>query len=571
MTFPGAIGIAELELVATGVSADEYVKVHSGDLTLLVGPNNSGKSLALREIKEWASIGEGQPARGVPLGKVLRRVVGRFPDTPESLDRFLSPKRLPRRDGDHEAMIRLRVFYFHAGPRPMSPGPVLVREWDGIEDVGVYSQKRLLPIFCTLLDGRSRLALVDQLQWTTLREPPANHMMMLLRDEQIHKRVEEELFDAFGQHLVIDVTQPPNLSIALSPDPTPPDGWQTRLDEASIAYQQAATPIREFGDGVQSYVGIVCAIETLGQSLLLIDEPEAFLHPALSRRLGRFIARSASEHRASVVVATHSGDLVMGCIDEVPETGIVRLGYNGGTGSARPLSGSDVAELSRDPLLRSSHALSALFARGVVVCEADSDRAFYEEINRRLIEEGARRGATDTMFLNAQNWQTVVRLMGPLRAFGIRTACVLDLETVTRQEHWTDIARVVTSSDSQRGSFLQNRARAGELLDSMGLIGNPPNVIKRCKRDGLAGLEDEAKRSEVRQVLRDFAACGVFVVPVGELESWLPQLGVKNKKTWLSEILERMGSRSQPIYVRPTVGDVWDFVESLADWITAPG
>lgn len=83
--------------------------------------------------------------------------------------------------------------------------------------------------------------------------------------------------------------------------------------------------------------------------------------------------------------------------------------------AAHVLHSSEVEKLSRDPLLRSADALDALFARSAVVCEADSDRAFYEEINRRLLDTDGRTGALDPVFLNAQNWQTTLSLAKPLR------------------------------------------------------------------------------------------------------------------------------------------------------------
>ena len=66
-----------------------------------------------------------------------------------------------------------------------------------------------------------------------------------------------------------------------------------------------------------------------------------------------------------------------------------------------------------DPLLRSTNALRALFYRGVVVTEADPDRALYDEVNHRLLL--AREGIEDAIFVNAQNWQTISRLVAPLR------------------------------------------------------------------------------------------------------------------------------------------------------------
>ena len=57
----------------------------------------------------------------------------------------------------------------------------------------------------------------------------------------------------------------------------------------------------------------------------------------------------------------------------------------------------------------------------------------------------------------------------------------------------------------------------------------------------------------------------MFVVPRGELEDWLPSLGVPGKKTdWTVAMLERLGSDpADPDYVQQTSGDVWDFIRDI--------
>ena len=80
----------------------------------------------------------------------------------------------------------------------------------------------------------------------------------------------------------------------------------------------------------------------------------------------------------------------------------------------------------RDPLLRSTNVLNALFHRGAIVCESDVDRSFYQEVNARLLVDSA--GIRDSVFLNAQNKQTVRRLVEPLRKMGIPAVAVVDID-----------------------------------------------------------------------------------------------------------------------------------------------
>ena len=54
-------------------------------------------------------------------------------------------------------------------------------------------------------------------------------------------------------------------------------------------------------------------------SILLLDEPEAFLHPPQARLLGEIIAKEKS-HRAQLFVATHSSDVLQGLMNVAPTT-----------------------------------------------------------------------------------------------------------------------------------------------------------------------------------------------------------------------------------------------------------
>ena len=85
----------------------------------------------------------------------------------------------------------------------------------------------------------------------------------------------------------------------------------------------------------------------------------------------------------------------------------------------------------RNPLLRSIGVLSGLFYEAVVVTESDTDRAFYQEINERLLAESDERGVANCLFLNAQNKQTVWDIVQPLRELGIPAVGVVDVDVTT--------------------------------------------------------------------------------------------------------------------------------------------
>jgi hypothetical protein len=272
-------------------------------------------------------------------------------------------------------------------------------------------RQAFVKLFTLRLDGRTRFDLVDPKETGPLESPPRNHLWALFVSDGSREKVRKFTEEAFGRHFVIDPTGMTQFRARLSARKPTNKAEEQALDETARTFHKEAVLISELGDGVRTSVGLVSAVMSVPHRILLIDEPEAFLHPTLARRVGTVLAQTARDRDASLIVATHSAEFLMGCILATPELRIIRLTYTANTPTARSIEPTEISGLMNDPLLRSANALRALFHWAVIVTEADADRAFYEEINYRL-QQGAR-GISDSLFMNAQNWQTVPRIVGP--------------------------------------------------------------------------------------------------------------------------------------------------------------
>jgi hypothetical protein len=89
------------------------------------------------------------------------------------------------------------------------------------------------------------------------------------------------------------------------------------------------------------------------------------------------------------------------------------------------------------------------------------------------------------------------------------------------------------------------------------------------KREGGIAILDGANKEAANGLLAQLKEYGIFVVPGGELESWLKALGVTGKgPQWLIKIFESMGDDPDAgNYVRPAESDVWQFVASIRSWL----
>jgi len=253
----------------------------------------------------------------------------------------------------------------------------------------------------------------------------------------------------------------------------------------------------------------------------------------------------------------------MGCVLGGSPATIIRLTYQPGSATARVLPSHELTSLMRNPLLRSAGVLSGVFYSGVVVTEADTDRSFYQEINERLRETSKDDGIQACLFLNAQNKQTVHVIIRPLRALGIPAAAIVDFDIFNDGgSNWRNFLEAGGVPEIERHALSQSRALIEQRISALG---------GDMKKGGVNLLAAGDREAAVNVISR-LGEYGLFVVPHGELESWLATLGVKGPKDrWLPTIFERMGSDpSANDYLRPSANDVWHFVRQIKTWITDP-
>jgi len=249
----------------------------------------------------------------------------------------------------------------------------------------------------------------------------------------------------------------------------------------------------------------------------------------------------------------------MGCV-ETGTVNVVRLTFQDGKATARHLPSEQLRQMMREPLLRSTGVLGGLFYEGVVVCEADTDRAVYQEVNQRLSmsERGA---ARNTLFMNAHEKSTVRRIVQPLRGMGIPAAAVVDLDIIKNRD-LNDLLKAAHVPNTLTEAWNTLRSRTKDKFEEMGLD---------MKQSGIQALP-EAEREAAQTLLDGVAEYGVFIVPRGELEQWFSQLhGRKDRPTksrWVPWVLDLMNT--DPGLFAVTDDDVWGFVSKIADWISDP-
>jgi hypothetical protein len=515
---------------------------------VFVGPNNGGKSASLREIHQSVTIGR-------DVGVILAEIVHSIPEL-ENLD----------------ALVERFVF---RNVVPSNPGHVLFGYRGNRQEVQLqnvrshlssrvngrpsqYAYAMLFQHFVLNLGGENRLGMVQGGGAQSLREEPHSTIAAIFKDNELRKKISNIVHEAFGQHLLVDPTAMGSLSYVFA-DEYPPDEISRSFDEPSLDFFSKCAPVLSASDGTKAFIGIMTEVMAGSHDILTIDEPEAFLHPALAYLLGREITRNLGDGK-QMFVSTHSPHFLMGCISAGLPVDIVRLTYRSQKATARLLPSEEVKKMMYDPLLKSIGVMGALFFESAVVVEADSDRAFYDEINSRLNLYGDG-GVKHASFLNAHNKQEATHIARVLRNIGIPAAMILDIDWI--KEDGKVAQRYFAAAGVPAGlrpGLLETRRRVRASLES---------ADEHYKTKGGVSLLRGEELVTANTFFDQMVTYGLFTVRAGELEHWLPHLDVKvRKELWLSTMFERLGSDpSDAAFVRPSDDDVWQQLRIIDAWI----
>lgn len=550
-----------IELISGPMGPGPY-QIPAPTMTVVVGPNGSGKSQLLREVYQYSTIG---PRAG---RKLLRSLLLRFPSGDEA-SKVLIGKSVPTPEGERPSEGHIFVPLMAPTKNDSAPEkvflPMLTQEMDktynkqslgqSVEDawVGVYE---FFSFFTVSLDGRTRFELTDSRPAGDILQSPRNLLAALFVDAVARKKVRELAEEAFGLSLVIDPTDLGTLRAKWSKSAPIDEAQEQGLDQRARAFHAAALDVNQVSDGVKAYTGLVGALVSWDFRIVVVDEPEAFLHPPLARKLGSRMTELAAEKDAAVLAATHSADFLMGCVESGKSVNVLRLTYDDGVGRSRMLPEAKLRELMKDPLLRSSGPLSALFHSAAVICEADADQAFYREVNWRL-EAAHRAFVRDAVFLRVPGKAVLHRLVRPLRLMGIPTAAIVDID-ILKGKDLNELCDACSVPEALKKGWAATRGDIEAKFKANGAD----------MKQGGVDLLTSSDRQAAINLFDDLAKYGIFVVRHGELESWLNVLGAKGRKQeWLASVFELMGSDpNEPAYVRPGSGDVWEFLETISAW-----
>ena len=574
------------------LSLPDIGEIQCSGLTVIVGPNSSGKTQLLQDIYHRLA-GRARKlvvASAIGLAKPDKSIFG-ISESEGFIKRYFD-------DNDNPHWLPLTTYLGSgqgAAPIQANQADTWHSSFDPAKEFHARRPNEFLNYFgrmlisALFLDKRlTSLGTVGVIDFET--QPPQSELHALYINDAARRELWNETLDSFGKAVWPDVSRGSQLCLRVSDRGQTP----TAEDMLSVTKMKEYRTIESEGDGLKSYVATCIALLLGRLPVCLIDEPEMCLHPPQAYNLGRFIGRHGSTPDNATFVATHSSQILRGVVQSTKQLRIVRITRRRDKFSAHLVPAEVISEALAKPTLRAESILDGIFSESVMIVEADGDRLVYNTVLETLSAQlrldvhlaaiGGSGGIADACQL--------------YRRLKIPVAVVADLDVIADPGRLSRIVKVMAASDEAKKLIEEARSVIDEIRklpptveesefkdrltavtrmrtdwsqgDDIGVrrelsrLSNELDRMRRLKSGGVQNFSDTIA-APLSDLIAGLRRHGVFLVPVGELEGWLADEDIKaskaNKWSWANEAAFAIQSRGAQ------KGDIWDFMREVGEYL----
>lgn len=521
------------------------ISINADDIVVLVGPNNSGKSASLKEIE--AHLRQSTP----PTHVITSIETGKFGDA--------SAVELLIEQHSHKSYPNGSLHYSGNGYNIQAT--TIAKGWSSNFDI-------VRPFFCRRLKTETRITDSNSApSFKVLSEAASRPIQMMYADSDVEDRLSGYFKRAFGSELIVMKAGGSEIPLLVGKN-VPLESGEDRTSRNYLErLMKNAEPLTEQGDGMRSFASVILEmLANRAPSMLLLDEPEAFLHPPQARLLGEFLAKERRPD-AQMFIATHSPDILVGLLNVAPEQlRVIRIQREGNVNRVKELEKVKVKAIATDPLMKYSSVLSGIFHKRVIICEADADCLFYQAIlSQPSVNDGPQ---PDVLFMHASGKHRMATMAEALRALGVPVDVIADIDLLREEEpfkrlvevmggEWDRIGRKwksVKSAIESRKPWLNAQAIQTEIEKSFSSVSPEAelpdqtlNLIKgilkkaspweAVKEAGDAAIPPANPTQDMQEIRKYIQDLGIWIVPVGELEGFCRSIGGHGPK-WIQKVLE---------------------------------
>ncbi len=524
-------------------------------VTAIVGSNNAGKTTLIRELVNHLSS---QPGKDVSH-KIVESISLGDPVTVADLGAWLMAEATFKVDVNQQGFVR--------GKRQRA---LAMEPYANLWRSGAVGRDRLWDLADYLVHHSTPFDRMSYVGGVAVRpnftDPPEQPMHYIQDNEGLRDEIDSYCRRVFGESLTIDfLSANIQLRVGRPNIPAPP------IDRVTQEYRQelAALPtLQEQGDGMKSLLGLLLPLVATPFPIVLVDEPEAFLHPPQAVALGKILGELAERKNMQIILATHDKNLLAGLMGSGASVSVVRIDRRGTEARANQLNNDALQEIWKNPSLKYSNALDGLFHKLVVIAEADPDCRFYAaalEFFLKSPSHGFSISEDDVLWVPAGGLGEMPKLAKALRELSVPVIMSPDMDVLSDSSRvkkfiatlggsWADfqdldkklrepfsapksprtvdvvltaIKAALQGHESEKYSADHKKFVEGELyVDS---------VWREVKKYGIKGFPGEARTAAI-EFIEKASRIGLVPVHAGELES-LSDVAVSKGPEWLPAAL----------------------------------
>ena len=518
-------------------------------ITALVGPNNSGKTACLRDILQLLTFQYRSEQDGKRESEELVTLVLDDMDLNPDLTRddlIVGLRTIVEPDAD--TMLQglgpdgcggLRV--------PISPDTFKVLHRPRLAARAVASSElaRVLPLRVSLLSLEDRLTATNSDSAGSPLETPANLLQLLqLAGSDAEEKLNEACQTIFGGDPIwLDASELVRLCLRTGARPNDEDLPTDLASRASLIRQHRL--LDDEGQGLRSCVAILLNLILGTGRLVLLDQPELFLHPAQAMRFGRWIARNVESLGCQVILSTHSVEFLAGVSQFDPsQLALLRMERD-----AENTHVTKVSSAMLDPVVETATSrqqlLQALFSDGIVLVDRHDDLRIVQHLTHRHL------GHSRVAICHCQDQALIGQIAAIFRKAGLPAVICARFDVMERKSQFVQLIEDITGKDfptSWQGVREKIARHMEQQIDPSTLATHTREIEQFLDTFNDSGeaevstqlpeLEDTSRWSElstsgldtlpaelqawVNQMLEELKVQGVFIAPRGTLSSWWP-------------------------------------------------
>lgn len=549
-------------------------KIDFEKISVLVGANNVGKSQTLRDIQQRMQMG--LASKFILLKEINFEKPATFEELLSNLKvtdsiHNISNKNIIGINNNLTGQDQFELNYEYSKQRFDNED-----NWDWI--LGNISKFKV-----SYLDSSTRLNLIKTTaSFNPDTEDPTNILQSLFLQNENEELLKLAFNQAFGMEVMLDYSGLKDFCLRVAQEfPTipkdPREAYKITKDFNKIDNQ---------GDGFRSFVGIILSLLFSKDRIILLDEPEAFLHPAQARYLGKWIADNSDKLSGQIIISTHNSNFLSGLLQSDKKVDIFRLNRIGDDTTFKLIPPEATENLAKSPMLSSQRVLEAIFHKAVIVCEADADRIVYQTVST------LHHNNQEILFVYSHNKQTLKDVASLLIATQIPVGVISDIDILNDETDLKNLFLAVTKTNAS-AELLAKRKEIAESVDNSPeekvleklnesisefleqlnkkehSLGGAKGAINRIrketskwsspKKEGINGF-DEAIKPRVLEIISELNQKNIFIIPVGELEGWM-DLGTTRKNNWIVLALNQ-------IFAKKTSPELIEFVGMVLEKVT---